>query len=748
MTETQRRSAERFTKRNRLMSAKNRPRQFIQTPKGNALACDFIKKLGDFLAGKLDVQPDKPPPFLRKAIRELLRETDGPLYLALAALGPLLHGIIDGWKGPPRSVQGKLKLKIGEDLYRRLRQDRVASLSRPKQNAQAVHWHLWQAWSTKQKVNAGNWLLRQAMVLDVFGYDEDGLPCLSAEGEPHFEQLCKDLIAADPVYAPLLKAPAPWAGWDKSHDGFRATFVRGWGAETKAPIDVAFLNPCFEHAMGVNALASVPLRIDPVMLDLVKQFAVKIMGNEGQQRRADHFAVIADLEHAKWIGDRTFWNDYNCDFRGRIYALQHLNFGRADHVRSLFKFENGLKLANDALRWLEIHCANCEGSSDKRSRKGRLEWVETNREDIMDIAADPFGTFHKWKDVSGKPFAYVAACRELKAAWDDPDNFVTHLPVGFDGSANGLQHLALLSGDVISALLVNLALVADDDDPSDAYLHLIAKAVMLIEADASGDADWWRKRFKSLEDKDQRKLLKTPIMTYAYGVTVAGAADQIAEVYKSFRQNEMPTRAACRYLAEKVLLACEIELSGPAGVMNYLRRVAKYCTDQGRFMEWTSPSGFPVANRYQKPNMITVNCMCGGVRVRHDIADGVTDEIRKKKVSDSASPNFVHSLDAAHLIKVVNAAAGEGITNLLTVHDSFSCLAPQATRLHKIILDELSNLYINNDPLASLRSRNVSDPDILPVPPKGTMVGWQNGENIGRTSFSPWHVKNAKNAFG
>jgi hypothetical protein len=61
MTETGHRSAERFNKRNRFASAKNRPRQFIQTPQGNTLASDFIEPLANFLAGKLDVQPDLPP---------------------------------------------------------------------------------------------------------------------------------------------------------------------------------------------------------------------------------------------------------------------------------------------------------------------------------------------------------------------------------------------------------------------------------------------------------------------------------------------------------------------------------------------------------------------------------------------------------------------------------------------------------------------------------------------------------------
>jgi hypothetical protein len=54
-------------------------------------------------------------------------------------------------------------------------------------------------------------------------------------------------------------------------------------------------------------------------------------------------------------------------------------------------------------------------------------------------------------------------------------------------------------------------------------------------------------------------------------------------------------------LAKKVLEACGLELRGPKRVMDYICAAAEHCTEQGRFLEWTSPSGFPVSNRYQKP---------------------------------------------------------------------------------------------------------------------------------------------------
>jgi DNA-directed RNA polymerase, mitochondrial len=174
--------------------------------------------------------------------------------------------------------------------------------------------------------------------------------------------------------------------------------------------------------------------------------------------------------------------------------------------------------------------------------------------------------------------------------------------------------------------------------------------------------------------------------------------------------------------------------------MNYVCEVAEHCTKDGRFLQWTSPTGFPVENRYQVSNVVTVNCMSGDVRVRHDIADGVTPEIRKGKAKFSAAPNFVHSRDAAHLIKTVNAAVSEGISDILTVHDCFSCLAPQAERFRKIITHELSEMYPDDEyALAELQSCNVGPPP----PPRGTLL--PSGERI---YFPSQYVKDTPNAFG
>jgi DNA-directed RNA polymerase len=703
---------------------------------GNRLITDWLKPLDDLLAGRLlDHKPDEPP---RCVTGTMLRELDDYTFLALAAMAPLLDQIFRGWDRDKEKYQSemiKLKLRIGDDVCKRFR---TTVKSAPKR------------FDVKKRMKVGHWLFKQAMRLDIFDPDfnlDDKPPRISDKHLDDVASLREWMLATNPSFAPSLRPPTPWTKWSKTVDGFEVTFVRDRSGQTEAAIEAAF-NQGFEHAKGVNALAQVALKTDPVMVELVARFGPEVMGHKGRRLRADKATIAADVTDAKWVGDRVFWLDYSCDKRGRVYPLQNLNFTRGDHVRAMLRFARGLPI-NGETRWLEIHCANCAGK-DKLSRTERLTWVGEHREDIERIAKDPVGTFDKWKDAD-KPFQFVAACLELVLAWADPQGFITHLPISFDGSANGLQHLALLSGDHKSMDLTNLWKAGDNDRPKDIYAHVIAATIELIDMDHCDHAQWWREMFKKLDEKDKRKLLKQPIMTFAYNVTDYGACRQIAEAYYDLPfTNEKPPKGVFMYLARLDRQACKQELLGPKRVQDYIRRLAKYCLKHGRFPRWVSATGFPVENRYYTPNTKTVYCMTGSVRVRHNVADGVTDQMNRKKVLSAAAPNFVHALDAAHLIKTVNAAVREGITNIATVHDCFFCLAPQAAQLHSIIPTELDGMYKNNQ-LEELLTSNVSGPipEELALPPRGTLLNFKHGNRtVAQHLMSPAEgVKEAKNSF-
>ena len=100
-----------------------------------------------------------------------------------------------------------------------------------------------------------------------------------------------------------------------------------------------------------------------------------------------------------------------------------------------------------------------------------------------------------------------------------------------------------------------------------------------------------------------------------------------------------------------------------------------------------TPIGFRWRNQYQEKTDIPVRIYVheqgpGGPDGRPYTVHmyGRSDAVDKKKARSGVAPDFVHACDAAHLMMTVNAAAEEGITNIVTVHDSFGCLAPRAER--------------------------------------------------------------------
>jgi DNA-directed RNA polymerase len=267
-----------------------------------------------------------------------------------------------------------------------------------------------------------------------------------------------------------------------------------------------------------------------------------------------------------------------------------------------------------------------------------------------------------------KPFAFVAACREL----------------------------------------VNLL---GTDSPQDIYGDVTAHVLAELQVDRHDLATWWRGRFKALEllypldfKKKIRKLLKTPVMTLAYNVKDDGMMRQMSEVYAELFDGNEPTPHAARYLALKVREACEELLRGPAAVMRYITALTRECNARECFLEWTTPTGFPVSNRYYQEKLKTINLLRHGARIRHKVAYELP-KIDKIGTANSAPANFIHSLDASHLVRVVNAAMAEDISEIVCVHDSFACLATQAVRFNRIIRTQLAMLYARQDHLLALGER-------------------------------------------
>lgn len=93
--------------------------------------------------------------------------------------------------------------------------------------------------------------------------------------------------------------------------------------------------------------------------------------------------------------------------------------------------------------------------------------------------------------------------------------------------------------------------------------------------------------------------------------------------------------------------------------MTFLQKLARAMSGEGKPLQWKTPVGVPWVNRYQKVDTKQVKLWLHdrGVRVRYAIKLAIGDqpEIDKNGAANGVAPNFVHALDAAHLLRTVNA---------------------------------------------------------------------------------------------
>lgn len=553
---------------------------------------------------------------------------------------------------------------------------------------------------------------------------------LTPEASAYAENNVAELIWKNPVWLPKPQAPAKWEDWAKggtSDHGLAGslTIVGNRNQDTARAVRKAIRDGTMKPTLdALNALQAVPWTINKQVLNVLRACVLQSLEVEGVPKddNAERVLFALDMQTAEAMAAyERFWTPMRLDWRGRVYGVPSFNFQRGDRVRSLFLFADGELIGEEGLKWLKVHVANC-GDFDKISKRPfdeRVRWVDENLEKIKSTAAAPLREV--WWTKADKPFQFLAACFELSSALTQGPTFVSRLPISFDGSCSGLQHLSAMMRDEKTARLVNLM---PQDAPQDIY-ETIAK---LVKPRVESDIEYYEDTHLAqmwLKEGIDRKVVKRNVMTYVYGSSAWGMAEQqredlmrpLADKVKSGKLKEHPFgedkgNAAAKYIAHSIHSTIENAVKRPAAAMKFLQALAAAMADEGLHLQWTTPAGSPWANRYynQKDKQVRLYLHSLGVSFRVLLATGEEEpEIDRRKTKNGVAPNFVHACDAAHLLRTVNAAVAEGITSIATVHDSFGCLSSRAERFRKIVREEFVRMYEEHDVLAEVLNRARAD---------------------------------------
>jgi DNA-directed RNA polymerase, mitochondrial len=202
------------------------------------------------------------------------------------------------------------------------------------------------------------------------------------------------------------------------------------------------------------------------------------------------------------------------------------------------------------------------------------------------------------------------------------------------------------------------------------------------------------------------------VMTLPYGSTAYGLGQQMIDDARKHGIDLLMhlEHKWGAYLGREVFDDCKISLRRPMQLLSVFEAAGRKAEQEGRFLKWTVPiTHFPVVQNYTEGKVKKIWVQYGPrygemLNTKHyaneiQLAVCFIEDVKpsKGKQSQGASPNAIHSLDAAHLALTVHKADFP----VSTIHDSFGCLLADMPKLYSLIRETFVELYMT-DPLTSI----------------------------------------------
>lgn len=464
-----------------------------------------------------------------------------------------------------------------------------------------------------------------------------------------------------PMRLPSVVKPAAWEPVDCLTVGNELVHKA-----TPEQLDILATYRPYRVFAAINALQSTAFRINSKMLPVLVAAVIPGTGKEVKEKRRK-LAIQIELAE-RFAGEPEIYFDWFFDFRGRMYPVQHpLNPQADDAGKSLLLFAKGKALGEDGLRRLAIHGANCFGL-DKETAEVRLKWITDNTDAIFESARSPLDESAFWRRADEKDrHQFLAFCFEWAEAHElkDPSEYVSHIPVAYDCSCNAYQHFSALCGDPLKQdyyAPVAAALRARVSGRKPVELKGPPKRELTIN-------DMARTAFLKIPAKECRGLVKDAVMTTAYGAKAFSIREKLK---KKLAFNHLLTESGTlSYIVASLQAAIADAAPSAMDMMKTIQDAAKRAAAAGRTIRWTSPLGFPVMQNY-------------------------SDRKHPDQKNETASaPNFVHSLDASHMMFTISECLEAGIEDFAMIHDSYATHAANYGRMVRILMAAFNGLHRN-----------------------------------------------------
>lgn len=407
------------------------------------------------------------------------------------------------------------------------------------------------------------------------------------------------------------------------------------------------------------------------------------------KNEASRLQMSLRMHEAYKLKPFTLWHAYFVDFRGRYYSDSYLMHPQgADLDKSLLMAAEPVDVQPKDVYWIKVNLANLMGV-DKVSFDDRVKYVDDHMDDWRAVVADPHGTTELWEDDAPKKnasFQRLAAIFDLITAIDEGKSQV---PVQLDGACNGIQHWAAMTRDENIGPQVNLT---PTDKPNDVY-QLVADGCTDLCATDPND---WRTRFLGhYEGMIPRKVVKRSVMCDPYGISDHSVRQYVLQ--EKHLDWVLPLslniHQAANEMGQLIIASKDVQMQHCNHGKKFVQLLCGWVGGEvDKPLQWRSPSGFLVVNMYNEKESKQSKISLWDKAFILQFCR-YSNEYDCDQALTAMPPNWVHSLDAAHMSLCVDDLTSKGIEFFSMIHDSYGVMAPYVPMLRDSIKETFHAIH-------------------------------------------------------
>ena len=425
---------------------------------------------------------------------------------------------------------------------------------------------------------------------------------------PNYSDLIKDEIMLHPKSIPMICKPNLWGnnvyGGFLENSDLKESVITGSVYHNH---DMKNMDSLYN---AINYLNSIKFSINVELLNylcgegnsLINLLDGKALQDSKEVSDSEILQRTITFKLAEVYKNIPFYLNVHSDWRGRIYTHSFfISYQGGDLSSAILQFCEGQVLTETGLNYLYIYGANCFGKNglDKLTFEEKIQWVKDNIANILKM--DPLFLCE-----ADSPYLFTAFCLNLRRLDKNPKAII-NMPVFLDATCSGIQHLAGLLNDFNLGRKVNLV---PSDTVNDLYSSMLKPINNNINKFGRDNVE-----FNSLSQvKLTRKIIKHPIMTKVYNVSIMGIKDQLINNFKKVKLDESTIRYEVPGIHGKVLLNTQ-EIIKIASIINStifeqfpsLKTIYDYFIEIVKVMvileipiTWFTPSGLEITQSYSQ----------------------------------------------------------------------------------------------------------------------------------------------------